>query len=267
MPEPIDLTPDVDLVVADVGNSTHTLALLAGDRVVALRRFSHRDSDSAGQIGAFLAGVPDGTPAALAGVAPRLQAELAALLAPRLEVAIAPEEFQAQVRNRCHPAQNVGQDRLFNAAGAGLHQLPLVIVDAGSAITVDRVDVDGAFRGGAIAPGIRLSYRALSRDTGRLPELDQDTDHEAGIPEPLGTDTVPAIRSGVRRGLAGLIDRLVEEIGEGSSPRVILTGGDAALFEPLLRCRPLLDEQLTIRGIARSYRAREAVEQDGTEGP
>jgi type III pantothenate kinase len=173
-------------------------------------------------------------------------------------------DFRAAVANACRPAQGVGQDRLFDAAGAVAMQIvPAVVVDAGTAITVDRIDpppappTSGAggepvFAGGAIAPGLRLAFGALHRETALLPLVQTQVPGRAAAVAALGTDTEAAIRSGVIRGTAGLIDRLVEEVGAAGKPPVLLTGGDAPALLPYLRCAPRLEPDLTLRGIAYS---------------
>jgi type III pantothenate kinase len=125
--------------------------------------------------------------------------------------------------------KQLGADRLMAALAAyERYRKALIVVDAGTAITIDLVDADGAFRGGAIAPGVGLSAQALHEATGQLPLVEPAPARRA-----IGRDTRSAINSGLVNGAAGLIDRLAHDIArEGKvKPLVVATGGDANLLK------------------------------------
>lgn len=130
-------------------------------------------------------------------------------------------------------ASTLGQDRALNAIAAFARaRQACVIVDAGTAITVDFIDGEGVFHGGAIAPGLNAMLDALHRSTAALPALR----HEPPGPDrgPIGKDTRHAMILGVRAAAQGMVRMLVERYAEvyGAYPQVIATGGDAAtLFE------------------------------------
>ena len=157
----------------------------------------------------------------------------------------------------------VGEARLINAAAAyDVLKQACVVVDAGTAITVDFVDGAGTFHGGAIAPGGQLMLDSLHTRTGLLPE----TEFAAPI-EPIGHNTVEAMRSGVFHALRGIVQQLTERFAEqaGAYPLVIATGGDANV---LFRDWELIDRvvpELTLRGIAATLR-RALEEEEGEEG-
>ncbi len=237
----------MDLVVLDVGNSRVKAALLRERRVLERGAFLHGTDEP--ELVSFLEGMPAGAPVALIATRPKA---IAALL-PRIErtrrVLSAPRDFQAPLKNACLPPESVGQDRLFNAAGAlAVSEEAAIIIDAGTAITVDRVEDDRTFVGGSILPGLRLQFEALHRGTEKLPLLEPTFD-AVDVP---GRDTHAAMRAGVIVGVAGAIDRLVRDLAGGDPPvsRVVLTGGDAPLLLPLLRSAPRHDADLTLRGIA-----------------
>lgn len=141
------------------------------------------------------------------------------------------------LRNLCRSPERVGLDRLYAARGA-LAELArsCLVVDAGTALTVDALRVDarasaGDFLGGAIAPGPALLARALAEGTARLPRITPAT----GVPA-LGRDTEEALASGVAVGFRGaareLVERIAAEAGLGEAP-VCLTGGARSfLLEP-----------------------------------
>lgn len=152
--------------------------------------------------------------------------------------------------------RTVGQDRLLAAIGAyGEVGQACVVVDAGSAVTVDFVDGEGVFHGGAIAPGARMMLRALHERTAALPEVGFEP--PAGAEEhsgaPFGKNTPEAMRNGVFFAIRGLVRVLTERYAEayGAYPLVIATGGDA---ETLFAGEPLVDRvapDLVLLGMAR----------------
>jgi len=252
----------IDLFVLDVGNSAVKAAAFSGDRAERRAVIGHDRPDAVDALWEFIEGASRSSPAApvaVSGVLPEVMDSLAAVFHPRRAVLRANVDFRAPIRNTCDPADGVGQDRLFNAAGVVLlGAVPAVVIDAGTAITVDLVEeLDGepTFRGGTIAPGIGLSFQSLNAQTGLLPLVGASA---ASPIEPLGTNTDAAIKSGVVRGLAGLVDRLVEEVGGATrsdeSQRILVTGGDAPLLLPMLRCKPEHDPDLTMKGVAFSVR-------------
>lgn len=134
-----------------------------------------------------------------------------------------------------HPDQ-VGLDRLLNAVAAKsrcAEGVSAVLVDAGSAVTVDCLDERHAFAGGAILPGLRLMGQALRQYTAKLPLV------PPGPPVPMpAASTEKAIAAGVHAAVIGGIGRLIEELLSNnpgqSRPIVYLTGGDAELLAPSL---------------------------------
>ena len=154
------------------------------------------------------------------------------------------------------PSQ-VGIDRLLNAVAAKTEVMPgtpVIIVDAGSAVTVDLLDDEGAFAGGSIFPGRRLMAEALHDHTALLPFVDT----ESAVPlVPAGT-TISAIAAGIHWAVAGGISALVRAISltvpclEEKIP-VFLTGGDASRIQFDLLDRDLFQYHvrpaLTLEGI------------------
>jgi type III pantothenate kinase len=122
----------------------------------------------------------------------------------------------------------VGIDRLLAALAADrLRQPdhPAIIVDMGTAITVDLLEADGAFAGGAILPGVAMSARALSEQTDALPLV--SIEGLQSRPPALGKSTTAAIQSGLCWGTIGAIRELVSQLSQGLSPppELFLTGG------------------------------------------
>jgi type III pantothenate kinase len=125
----------------------------------------------------------------------------------------------------------VGLDRLLNAVAANLVRRPdrpLIVVDSGTATTVDLVTTDGRFAGGAILPGFALSAAALHEYTALLPQLSLG-DLGPDVPAAVGRHTVAALRSGIYWGQVGAIERLIRELDQDqpAASQLILTGGGA----------------------------------------
>ena len=147
----------------------------------------------------------------------------------------------------------VGVDRLLDALAANClreSDRPAVVIDVGSAITVDLVSADGVFRGGAIAPGIGMSARALHTFTDLLPLIDMS---ELAEPPPaLGASTLAAMQSGLFWGAVGTIRQLTQELTAGTArpPQVFLTGGAGPAVADLLGPETQYIPHLTLAGIA-----------------
>jgi type III pantothenate kinase len=145
-----------------------------------------------------------------------------------------------------NPAE-VGADRLLNTLGAHqVHGGPLIVIDFGTATTFDVVGSDGAYHGGAIAPGINLSIEALTQAAARLPRI--------GIGRPqsvIGRGTVPAMQSGLYWGYVGLVEGLVARIQTefGGPLRVVATGGLAPLLAEGASVITTIDPDLTLDGL------------------
>lgn len=160
------------------------------------------------------------------------------------------DDLPVPIGESLDPETITGQDRLLAAAAAwdNLKQA-CIVIDAGTAVTVDFVDGEGTFHGGAIAPGARMQLKAMHEHTAALPSLEFAKPDETEV---FGRNTAQAMLHGVYDGIRGLVWRLVEKYSEryGAFPIVIATGGDAeTLFgddELVNRIVP----DLTLRGIA-----------------
>ena len=153
---------------------------------------------------------------------------------------------------RVDEGTQVGPDRLVNTAAAyDRHGGDLIVVDFGTATTFDVVAHDGAYVGGAIAPGVNLSLEALHHAAAALPHVDV-TKPQAVI----GTNTVACMQSGVFWGYVGLIQGITERIrAEYDKPmRIVGTGGLAPLFSQGDVLFDLIEDDLTIHGLTVIYK-------------
>lgn len=148
----------------------------------------------------------------------------------------------------------VGIDRLLNAVGANVVRQPgvaAIIVDTGTATTVDVISSAGAFRGGAILPGLELASRSLHLYTAFLPEIPIE-ELAALVPNPLGTSTRAALRSGIFWGQVGAVKELVERLSaiEHQPVELYVTGGGGGLLAPHLGASAKLFPALALQGLA-----------------
>lgn len=151
------------------------------------------------------------------------------------------------VAPRVDEGTQVGPDRLVNTASAfDRHGGDLVVVDFGTATTFDVVDDDGAYVGGAIAPGVNLSLEALHMAAAALPHVDISKPQRV-----VGTNTVACMQSGVFWGYVGLVREICARIQaeRGSDMKIIGTGGLAPLFQQTEALFDEFEEDLTMHGL------------------
>ncbi len=146
-------------------------------------------------------------------------------------------------------AREVGADRVASAVGAiDRYGAPVITVDFGTATTIDLIDSDAHFRGGAISVGVKIAAEALVRSTSALRRVELST--PSG---PVGKSTVEAVQSGIVFGFAGLVDGLVGRFvadSAGDETKVVATGGFAQLVAPHCATVDVIDEELTLWGLA-----------------
>jgi type III pantothenate kinase len=134
----------------------------------------------------------------------------------------------------------VGIDRLLDGVAANLYRMenrPAIVIDAGSAVTVNLIDEEGAFRGGAILPGCGLMGQALHAFTAKLPPIQLPAKSDQ-LPFAPAKNTADAMQLGIFWSVVGGIVFLIVEMATSCQwkifPQIFLTGGDALLLEPEL---------------------------------
>ena len=146
----------------------------------------------------------------------------------------------------------VGQDLIVGCAAAlREHKLPIIVIDMGTANTMFALDADGAFIGGCIAPGVKLSMDALTGGTALLPATALEQPEKA-----IGRNTIDCMRSGVLMGTACMLDGMVQRMEEelGAKATVVATGGIARFVIPMCRTPMIYDKDLLLKGLVHLYR-------------
>lgn len=149
--------------------------------------------------------------------------------------------------------REVGADRLVNAVGAyEKYCNALVLVDFGTATTFDYVSAEGAYMGGAIAPGVLISCEALFQKASKLPRVEIFARPKSVI----GKNTIASMNVGIVYGYAGLVDGIVKRMKAqaGVPVTVVATGGLAPLICEVSESIDYVEELLTLHGLMTIYR-------------
>jgi type III pantothenate kinase len=248
-----------DFFVIAVGNSTAAVALAAdGTALGGAQRVAVDHIDDLAELLAQAkkgrAGQP--MPLAVASVNPPALADLkrvAADVTHPSPLYVAGTDFPIPLKTDVENPARLGPDRLL-AALAAYRQVggPCIVVDFGTAITVNSVRADGVFLGGAIFPGLGMMTRALAQDTALLPL--------AAVPDSapaIGRSTEQAMAAGLLHGTAGAVANLILVAAEvvGEHAKIFLTGGDAPRMARYLPpdCREITSD-LVLEGLMIAFR-------------
>ena len=145
----------------------------------------------------------------------------------------------------------VGSDLIVAAVAAiAEYGAPLLLVDMGTATTITAIDESGAFVGGCICPGVKISMEALTGRTAQLPGIRLDEPRCA-----IGKNTRDSMRSGIMLGAASMLDGLLDrmEVELGTKVTVVATGGISKFVLPLCRRKMIYDRSLMLKGLKLLY--------------
>jgi type III pantothenate kinase len=254
------------LLALDIGN-THIVAGLFDEGVLRAQwRLASREQ-TADELAAFLKitfdsqnlRFSDVSGVAISSVVPALTPQ-AALLAKdyfHVEPLVVGHDTKIGLKNEYDDPREVGADRLVNALAAWTkYSCACIIADFGTATTVDAVSSDGAYLGGAIAPGLQTSTDALFAAAARLPRVELIAPEDG---KTLARRTTASMQAGIVYGYAGLTKELVSrcktEVLRGEETRgkskvlVVATGGLVELIAPLVPEIERIEPDLTLDGL------------------
>ena len=223
------------MILLDIGNTHTRIAQSCGAAIRILRTLPTSELSAAD--------LPENERIAAASVVP----QAAARLAGRGVEFITAKNCGGLIDFSAVDASALGADRAANAiAAAEFYELPVLVIDCGSAITCELVDEEKKFLGGAIAPGRMLQRRALHTGTAQLPEVAL----AETLPTGPGRTTAEAIRLGVDAGAVGTVRELARIMGKNLNLRtVVLAGGDAKFFAPEFPEWQVAPEEFTLQGV------------------
>ena len=143
----------------------------------------------------------------------------------------------------------LGSDRISNAIGS-MNYKNTIIIDFGTATTFDIVK-NGVYEGGVISPGVNLSILNLNKSTALLPLLNLRNNQKS-----FGKNTQEALNAGFLWGYEGLINNVIKKIflKTKGNFKIVLTGGYAKLFRNRINYKTVIDQNITIKGIAIAYK-------------
>jgi type III pantothenate kinase len=249
------------LLAIDVGNTQTVVGLYDGDRLAEHWRTASVRGRTADELAVDLSGLlavrrrgfGDVTATVASSGVPQLAEALRQAARVHLghEALIVGPDTDTGLELRVDNPAEVGPDRIANCVGAlALHGGPLVVVDFGTAINFDAVSSDGAFLGGAIAPGLQVAVEALGERAARLFQIELRAPERA-----IGRNTAQNMQSGAIFGYAGLVDGLVRRFRAelGGEAAVIATGGLAAVVAPHCEGVDRVEPWLTLDGLRRIW--------------
>jgi type III pantothenate kinase len=247
---------DINLLVLSAGNSRVAMGVFEAGELTYVTRIAHEQrADWAGRIAEAWERINGKDNAAIAGasVNPVIMEALEHVVQETTgqRVEWVGRELDVPIKVRTENPKETGVDRVLSVAAA-YEQLgkACVVVDAGTAVTVNLCNDAGEFLGGAIAPCAKLMLDALHEKTARLPRVEF-----APPAGPYGRNTVEAMRVGAFHGIRGMVRDVVENYATeiGTWPELIATGGDAAeLFEGWELVHAI-SPNLVLYGIALAY--------------
>lgn len=246
------------LFAADIGNSSTITGVFDGERLVDRWRLTTTER-TADEYRLLLGGVLERyrgrlTGAVMSSVVPRMASVIKEAVDDLVtgDVVVVGPGTKTGMAIRIDNPRELGADRIANAIGA-VETLgtPVVAVDFGTATTIDVVDAAGAYIGGVIAPGVRVSADALVKATSALRRVEVERPRHV-----IGKSTVEAIQSGLVYGFVGLVDGLVARAIEEAAleePAVVATGGLSTVLAPLSKAIGVVDQDLTLKGLRVVY--------------
>ena len=233
-------------LIVDIGNSSAKVALFEDDTLIEDFRIGHEElcplftrvpSDSTIRAAIVSSVIPLGE---------EVEQAIKALPYPCLRMSA---QLKMPFEIAYKTPETLGPDRLAAAAGAWAQQPghDLLIIDVGTAITYDIVTADGIYRGGNIAPGIGMRFKALNHFTGKLPLVSKE-----GERTDIGISTETAIREGVLQGVSYEIEGYIKTYSiKYPKLLIFLTGGGAFLLDNQTKNRTFADNLLVVKGLNR----------------
>lgn len=249
------------ILTVDVGNTNIVLGCVENGEVISRSRLATKPSDLPNDYAlkmrqSFEFDGVDYTKfegAILSSVVPQVNRAIRAAVRKLtgLECVMVGAGIKTGVNVKIDDPGTLAGDLITGAVGAlSIYEPPLIIIDMGTATTMVVADKDGAYIGGAIIPGVNLSYDALSQGTSLLPSISIEAPKKC-----IATNTVDSMKSGAVFGTAamldGMIDRMEDELGQSAT--IVATGGLSGSVIKYCRHEIMHEPDLLLKGLAILY--------------
>ena len=249
------------LLAIDVGNTNIVLGVFDGERLVVSWRLATWRERTADELGLLVDGLfahsrvdlEKVRGVILGSVVPPLTGTVQAMAKRYFNVDPLTVEpgIETGMRILYENPSEVGADRILNGIAAYERfgrsvNRPLIVVDFGTATTLDAISAKGEYLGGAICPGVQISADALFQRAARLPRI--DVRKPARV---VGRTTVGAMESGLFYGYVGMVEGLVRRMSDelGGDAMAVATGGLASVISPEIPSIKHVDPDLTLHGL------------------
>jgi type III pantothenate kinase len=248
------------LFAVDVGNTQSVLGLFEGAELVGHWRISTNSALTGDELRVKVLGLlgleglswDDVDSFIIASVVPKLTSEWEEVVrAFDCDALVVGPGLKTGMPIRYDNPHEVGADRIVNGVAAfERFGGPVTVVDFGTATTIDVIAKDGAYLGGAIAPGVETSAEALFTKAARLSKVDLEAPVRV-----IGTNTRESVQAGLLLGEAAMVDGLVRRVWDelGCTTEVVATGGLAERMGPLCETIGHVDLDLTLTGLRLIY--------------
>ncbi len=250
------------LLAVDVGNTDITFGVFDGERLAARFRFTVKVPRTSDEYGELICNIlvqkgyspRDITKVIIASVVPKMMYSFTSGIIKYLncQPLIVEAGIKTGIRIETSEPKQIGPDRIVDAVGAyEQYGGPIIVVDYGTATTYDFVSADGAFQGGVISPGIRISADALCNSTANLPEIEIKCPGAV-----IAKETTSSMQAGLFYGTIGqteyIIRRIKAESGAGDAT-VVATGGLGKIISESTDEIDIYDADLTLKGLSLIY--------------
>ena len=250
------------LLAIDIGNTNLVIGCMEGDQILFKARIAtdyNRTSDQYGveiknMIEAYGVNIFDIDDCIISSVVPPVfnSVKTGIYKVTGLQPMVVGPGLKTGLNIHMDVPSQVGSDRIVIAVAAlAEYAAPLILMDLGTATTIEVVEPENKYIGGIIFPGVRVSLDALTSRAAQLPGISLDQPKQV-----IGKNTVDCMRSGMMYGTAAMLDGLIERIEDelGHRATIIATGGMAQFVAPLCKREIILDKDLLLKGLNEIYK-------------
>lgn len=243
------------ILAIDIGNTAATVGFYEGGRLIDFGSMYYDDIPKYA-LKLSRNGKDSHLDVVISSVFPKITKKLKSFISPnkRTKLWVVGENLPLKIHHKYNDYNKLGIDRKINSYGAiRMYRLPILVIDYGTAITLDYIDTKGVFQGGMIIPGPETAYRALGQRGAMLPK-------ELPMPKKsksfLGRNTRDCMESGILEGYGAMTDELILRFRKryGKNLRALATGGFSERILPYTKHIDTIDTKHSIKSILALFR-------------